>query len=159
MRLKSLIIWLLTSISANVYASSAFDHQTGPTSNVVKSFLNTIYEGKSQSADSAMDQLTVSYRDFLDEFVYEPYCDDERLTGLYKACEKFRKDEVVQITDNKWSRSYNFNKAEFGNRFTSYNFVKSIPLVDDFLCQITLQVSFDLKSKDLINQEYWAHCD
>ena len=131
----------------------------GPTSNVVRSFLNTIYEVSTSNTDVTMGQLSNSYQDFLDDFIYEPYCDDERLRGLYKACQNFRKEEFKQIPNNEWSKSYAFNKAEFGSRFTSYNFVKSIPLIDNFLCHITLQVSFDLRSKNLINQEYWAHCD
>ena len=156
--MKLLLISLL--FISNGVAFAQLPKQTGgPTSNVMRSFLNTIYEGQSQNTERAMNQVSQSYLVFLDDFVYEPYCDDERLRGLYKACQTFRSSESAQVSTNEWSKSYSFNKAEFGNRFTSYNFVKSIPLIDNFLCHITLQVSFDLKSKNLINQEYWAHCD
>jgi hypothetical protein len=157
MYLKSLLFLIAFSCSSAALASS--DSSNGPTSNIIKSLLNTIYEGKHVHADDTMGELAFSYREFLRDFVYEPYCDDQRLTGLESACKQFQKEEIDKLNGDLWSATYRFNKAEFGPRFSSYNFVRNLPLIDNFLCKITLQISFDLKTKNLINREYWARCD
>lgn len=159
LRLLSFFLVCVFAIQVQAGTNSLVTTNHGPTSNILRSIVNTIYEGHNNNTDHTMDELTYSYSEFIRDFIYEPYCNDNRLTGLESACKSFQDEEYDKIKLDLWSAKYHFNKAEFGPRFTSYNFVRTLPLKENFLCKITLQVSFDLKTKHLVNREYWAQCD
>ncbi len=155
--------WVLCVFYAVIAASYAHgsDSGRGPqlaTSDVIGSVLTTLFQGDSSRTSDTLSALGRSYEQFLNDFTREPYCADFPGSTVRLACDQFKQQEVARIHHHKWSYRYSFAEAEFASETAVYNFVRSVELHPSYRCTIFLQLSVNLKSQMILNQEYWADC-
>jgi hypothetical protein len=146
--------------SALMTATSSFASGTNEECrDVLTSITRTLFRGDQEATNLAVIRIGLAYRSFLDRIHLESQCNGSASSQRQQECQAFKKNEMTRLSGGTWSENFSLINSAFGSGGATYDFSRSlISERDDRQCKVALQLSVDLQSPEILNEEFFLSC-
>jgi len=126
---------------------------------VLTSITRTLFRGDQEATKEAVARIGSAYRSFLDRIHLESQCNSSASPQRQQECNAFRRNEMNRLAGGTWSENFSLINSAFGSGGATYDFSRLLnPNNDGRECKVALQLSVDLQSPEILNEEFFLSC-